>query len=247
MNIRNAFGYHCNLASFYVTTIVLGIGAATFSSCTTQRAILLRNKSIKEWSFYQLEEVKKSTEGKGEQWTIYSRKIKGTNFFEYKIEGDIDASPETCLLAFKQDMLNKSKDLKNKKYPTYEIVSGTPDSLLTYIIHHEPFPFKDTEMSLRYVFYNNVDGSTGVAWHEAWNECQVSPSKKLSRVKSFRGAWQFTSTSDNSCLSSNSIEFDPNGMPQWLFKPMVMRMLKNGLASLREMSAKQAKQAIGSQ
>lgn len=240
MNIRSAFGYRYNLSLFYVTAILLGISAGTFSSCATHRAIRLRNKSIKEWSFYQLEEVEKSTEDKEEQWTIYSRKIEGTNFFEYKIEGDIDATPETCLLAFKQDILNQSKDLKNKKYPTYDIVSKTKDSLLVYIIHHEPFPFKDTEMSIMYVFSKDEDGTTGVKWHEAWDANPIPPSKKLSRVKSFRGSWRFDSNSDNTCQSFNSIKFDPKGMPQWLFKPMVINMLKNGLASLREAALTQA-------
>lgn len=219
-------------------TIILGIASLTFSSCSTHRAIRLRNKSIKEWSAYQLEEVKKSPEGKGEKWTIYSRKIKGTNFSEYKIEGEIDAEPKACVAAFKQDILNQSADLKNKKYPTYEIVSHSKDSLLTYVIHNEPFPLKDTEMSVMYIFFNDEDGSPGVIWHEAWDESQVQPSKKLSRVETFRGSWRFAHASDNSCQASNSVQFDPKGMPLWLVKPMVINFLKNGLEDIREVTSK---------
>lgn len=237
--MRNLIIHPCKPSILWGFTILLGIASLTFSSCSTHRAIRLRNKSIKEWSAYQLEEVKKSPEGKGEKWTIYSRKIKGTNFSEYKIEGDIEASPKACVAAFKQDILNHSADLKNKKYPTYEIASDSKDSLLTYVIHNEPFPLKDTEMSVRYVFSNDKDGSTGVTWHEAWAESQVQPSKKLNRVETFRGSWSFAPTSGNSCRAANSVQFDPKGMPLWLVKPMVMNFLKNGLASIREEASKE--------
>ncbi len=221
-----------------VYTIVLGIASITFSSCSTHRAIRLRNKSIKEWSSYQMEEVKKSPEGKGEKWTIYSRKIKGTNFSEYKIEGDIQAAPKACVAAFKQDILNQSADLKNKKHPTYEIKINSKDSLLTYVIHNEPFPFKDTEMSVMYIFFNDKDGNTGITWHEAWEESQIHPSKKLNRVQIFRGSWSFSSTSNNSCQATNSVQFDPKGMPLWLVKPMVMKFLKNGIENIRKETTK---------
>jgi len=222
----------------WVYTIIFGLASLTFSSCSTHRAIRLRNKSIKEWRAYRLEEVKKSPEGKGEKWTIYSRKIEGTSFSEYRIEGDIEASPKTCAAAFKKDILNQSADLKNKKYPTYEIVSESKDSLLTYVIHNEPFPLKDTEMSVMYIFFNQEGGSTGVTWREAWDESQVQPSKKLNRVETFRGSWSFTPTSSNSCQAVNSVQFDPKGMPLWLIKPMVIKFLKNGLENIREETTK---------
>lgn len=236
--MRNGITHQYKLSVLCVYTIILGIASLTFSSCSTHRAIRLRNKSIKEWSAYQFEEIKKSPDSEGEKWTIYSRKIKGTNFSEFKIEGDIEASPKTCVAAFRQDIQNQAADLKNKKYPTYEIVSESKDSLLTYVIHNEPFPLKDTEMSVRYIFFNDEDGTTGVTWNEAWNESQVQLSKKFNRVETFRGSWSFTPTSSNSCHASNSVQFDPKGIPLWLVKPMVIKFLKNGLESIREAHSK---------
>lgn len=236
--MRNRITHQYKLSVLCVYTIILGIASLTFSSCSTHRAIRLRNKSIKEWSAYQFEEIKKSPDSEGEKWTIYSRKIKGTNFSEFKIEGNIEASPKTCVVIFRQDIQNQAADLKNKKYPTYDIVSESKDSLLTYVIHNEPFPLKDTEMSVRYIFFNDEDGSAGVTWHEAWNESQVQLSKKFSRVKTFRGSWSFTPVSSNSCYASNSVQFDPKGIPLWLVKPMVIKFLKNGLESIREARSK---------
>ncbi len=199
--MRNVESYRQKLSILLVYTAVLGIASLLYSSCSTHRAIRLRNKSIKEWSAYQLEEVKKSSEGEAEKWAIYSRKIKGTNFSEYRIEGNITAAPKTCLAAFKQDIRNQAADLGNEKYPTYEIVSESDDSLLTYIVHHEPFPFKDTEMSIMYVFSKDEAGTTGVTWHEAWDESQIQPSMKLNRVETFRGSWSFAPTDDQQLAS----------------------------------------------
>lgn len=221
-----------------IYTVFLGITCLIFSSCSTQRGIRLRDKSIKEWETYQLEEVKKSPDDETEKWTIYSRKIEGTNFLEYKIEGNIMASPNACVGTFRQDILNQSADLNNKKYPTYEIVRESKDSLLTYVIHNEPFPLKDTEMSVMYIFSNDEDASTGVEWHEAWDESKIQASKKLNRVETFRGLWSFSPTSDNSCQAANSVHFDPKGMPIWLVKPMVTKFLQNGLEYIREETTK---------
>jgi hypothetical protein len=236
--MRDLITYRYQLSIWCVYTIILGIASLTFSSCSTHRAIRLRNKSVKEWSAYRLEEIKKSPDSEDEKWTIYSRKIKGTNFLEFKIEGDIAALPKACLATFRQDILNQAADFKNKKYPTYEIVSESKDSLLTYVIHNEPFPLKDTEMSVRYIFFNDENGSTGVRWHEAWDESQVQLSKKLNRVETFRGSWSFAPTSGNACQAANSVQFDPKGMPLWLVKPMVIKFLKSGLKSIREVHSK---------
>lgn len=216
----------------------IAIVSITFLSCSAHRATRLKNKSMKESSAYELKEVKKSPDSEGEKWTIYSRKIEGTNFYEYKIEGAIAASAEAGIAAFRQDILDQAAMVVNKKYPTYEIVSESQDSHFVYIIHHEPFPLKDTEMSIRYDFFNNEDGTTGVTWHEAWDESQVPPSKKLSRVETFRGSWNFAPTSDNSCQAINSVQFDPKGMPMWLVKPMIMKFLKNGLKDIREATSR---------
>lgn len=232
--MRNAILHRSKLSTLCVYTIILGIASITFSSCSTHRAIRLRNKSIKEWSAFQLEPVKKSED---EKWIIYSRKIKGTSFLEYQIEGDIKASPPECLASFKQDILSEASDLHNKKYPTYEIIHEAKDSLLTYVIHNEPFPLKDTEMSVRYLFYDR-EGETGVSWREAWDRSQVQPTKKLKRVESFRGSWSFVPTSDNSSQATNSVQFDPKGMPLWLVKPMVIKFLQNGLESIRAAASK---------
>ena len=226
------------LSILWICTIAFGVASMTLSSCSTQRATQSRDKSIKEWESFEFQEIKKSSNGELGKWAIYSRKIKGSNFLEYKIEGVIGATAKACIEAFKQEIHNQAGDLENKKYPTYEIVREFGDSLLTYVIHNEPFPLKDTEMSVMYTFFNDEEGSTGVTWHEAWDESQVQPSKKLNRVETFRGSWSFTPTSGNFWHAANSVQFDPKGMPLWLVKPMVIKFLKNGLEDIREATSK---------
>lgn len=225
-------------SKLWIYAIMLGITAVLFSSCSSQRAIRLKNKSIEEWNSYQFKELKKGNVAENEFWTIYSRKIKGTSLLEYKIEGIVKASPLSCLNAFIQDIHNQSTKLDNKKYPTYDVVHECKDSLLTYVIHDEPFPLKNTEMSVRYVFQKNEDGSTGVNWHEGWQESQVETTKKLKRIETFRGQWSFEPSNDNYCKATNSVQFDPKGMPLWLVNPMIFKFFKNGLNDIREISSK---------
>ena len=155
---------------------------------------------------------------------------------EYKIEGDIQLSPEVCLGVFKENIHKLASGTENKKYPTYEISNQSDNSLLTYVVHNEPFFFKNTEMSVRYLFFINEDGSYGVKWNEAWEESQIKPSKKLKRVDTFRGSWSFSPITNNSSKAINNVQFDPKGMPLWLINPMVYKFLKEGLEDIRNTS-----------
>ncbi len=215
----------------------LGVVFLACASCTTNRAIRLKNKSIKEWSAFQWQEEKRSKDTGHARWIIHSRKIKGTPLFEYKIEGAIAASPTACLSAFRQDIMDQSVDPDNKQYPTYAIVRASTDSLLTYLVHHEPFPFKNTEMSSMHVFSDNEDGGTGVVWQEAWDQIQIKPSNKLSRVETFRGSWRFDRAEIRFSWAVNTLQFDPKGMPRWLVRPMVIKLLKTGLEDIRKQAA----------
>lgn len=128
----------------------------------------MKNKNISPNGFYVIP-----------PWIIYTRKLADTNFLEYKIEGEIHASPEACVSSFRQDIHHQADDPSNKKYPTYEIVNESKNSLLTYVIHQESFPFRNTEMSVRYLFSQNTENSTKeVRWEETWEEESVPPPSK---------------------------------------------------------------------
>lgn len=200
-------------------------------SCNSSRNIISSGAKNNQWK------IVKTDKNDTPSWIIYTRKITGTNFLEYKIEGDIKSSPKSCVSSFRQDIHNQADDVDNKKYPTYQIVDESKDSILTYVIHNEPFPLKDTEMSVRYIFYDNP-GSMGVRWTEAWSDSSVQLSKKLNRIETFRGHWNFSPTVSDSCKAINSVSFDPKKMPLWLVEPMVFKFLKKGLEYLRETTTK---------
>jgi len=219
--LKNAIGF-CLLC-------VLSIPA---TGCHSTKRTLAPGEENQGWAMVKVDKNDKPS------WAIYTRKIVGTDFLEYKIEGGIKSSPKVCVAAFKQDLQNQAADPKSKKFPTYQITNESKDCLLTYVIHKEPFPLKDTEMSVRYTFFNDEDGSAGVRWKEAWNECDVQPSKKLNRIETFRGSWKFSPTSNNSCQAATSVQFDPKKMPLWLVEPMVFKFLKGGLEDLGKTTAK---------
>lgn len=216
---RNKWVHLCGYAVFI-----------TLLSCGTTKSIKSSEIRETEWELVKKEKVDHPS------WVIYSRKIVGTSFQEYKIEGDIASPASTCLNSFKQDIYDEANSPNNKKYPKYEIVRESKNSLSTYVIHNEPFPLNDTEMSVRYDFTSESDGSAGVKWKEDWSENTITPSKKLNRVETFRGSWNFTQTSPNSCKAVNILKFDPKKMPKWLVQPMVVKFLKNGLKDIRERS-----------
>ncbi|KGL61716.1 hypothetical protein [Polaribacter sp. Hel1_85] len=209
---------------------ILGFTILFLQSCSSTR-----NSSISEWEKHEWSIVKIDKK-EVPRWKIYKRNLKGTNFLEYKIEGNIKSSPEACLKAFKKDIHKLANGAENKKYPIYEISEESENSLLTYVVHNEPFPFKNTEMSVRYLFYNDDVGNFDVEWNEEWEESQIKPSKKLNRVETFRGAWSFSLITNNSSKAINSVQFDPKGMPLWLINPMVYRFLKEGLENIRTTS-----------
>lgn len=222
MNKKSVSTPGINLILFFILT------SFCYQSCVSPRYRSIKEWEKNEWKIVKVDKNEEPT------WTIYKRKLVGTNFLEYKIEGDIKSSPKACVLTFKQDIHNQANDLKNKKFPTYEIEEESKDSLLTYVVYNEPFPLKDTEMSIRYTFFSDEDGSTGVRWKEAWDECPVQPSKKLNRIETFRGSWHFSSISPNHNKAVNSVQFDLKGMPQWLAQPMVLKFLKEGLEYIRD-------------
>lgn len=211
-------------------TYLFGLTILFLQSCVSAKNISIKESEKLEWRLVKVDKREVPT------WKIYKRNLKGTNFLEYKIEGDIQSSPEACLEAFKKDIHKLANGAENKEYPTYEISEESEDSLLTYVIHNEPFPLRNTEMSVRYLFFSEEDGSFGVKWNEAWEESQIQPSKKLKRVDTFRGSWRFSPTKDNASKALNSVQFDPKGMPLWLINPMVYKFLKEGLEDIRTTS-----------
>ncbi len=215
-----------------ILILIICLGCSV--SCTTERAIRLRNKSIEEWQSHQFQELKRSHVSSKDEWLISSRKLKTGNFIEFKIEGEINTTPELCKNAFIKDIFKQSTKLKNRKYPVYNITKNSKDSLMTYVIHNEAFPFKNTEMSILYTFEKNESKNQIISWREAWDISKIPTNKNLSRVETFRGSWNFIGLPDGSTFAVNTVQFDPKRMPAWLYRPMVISFLKNGLKDIRK-------------
>lgn len=200
-----------------------------------QSCISPRDRSIREWEKYEWK-IAKVDSNDMPSWIIYKRKLIGTTIQEYKIQGNINSNPSACLIAFKRSLHNQTQESMRKKYPTYDITEESRNTILTYVIHDEPFPLKDTEMSVRYLFFSNENGSAGVKWHEAWEDCPIKPTSKLKRIETFRGSWDFTPISNNSCQGLKTVQFDPKGMPRWLWELMVFKFLRDGLYEIKNNS-----------
>lgn len=205
------------------------------SAFILQSCVSHRDASIREWEKHEWHLVKVDINTEP-TWKIFTRKLAGTTFLEYKIEGNINSSTSGCLAAFKQDLYHQAGEAMQKKFPTYDISEESEKAILTYVIHNEPFPFKNTEMRVRYSFYNEEDGGTGVKWREAWEDSPIQAAKKLKRVETFRGSWVFTPIDIDSSQGENTVQFDPKKMPRWLFEPMVFKFLKGGLNKIKEIT-----------
>lgn len=210
---------------------LLAVLLFTTVGCKSTDGLISESQENEGW------EIVKVDKKKVPSWVIYRRKIEGTKELEYKIKGDIYASPSICINEFKQnlyDLSNGEGKESDYEYIQYEIITDTTDSLCVYAIHNEPFPFKDTEMSILYTFHSDTTGNAGVRWREAWMDHPTPESKKLKRIDSFRGAWQFSSTSGKLHEATNSVEFDLGNFPLFLAQPMVFKFLKNGLQDMRK-------------
>ncbi len=64
-----------------------------------QSCVSPRDASIREWEKHEWKTVKVDKNDEP-TWTIYKRKLAGTNFLEYKIEGAIKSSPKACVSVF---------------------------------------------------------------------------------------------------------------------------------------------------
>jgi|GEM_PF-1497998 len=196
-----------------------------------------RNQSIKEWEKQHWKMVKEEKESES-NWTIKRRKISNTELWEYKIEGGIALSPREGAKRFREEIHHLAKGSDPKKYPTYKILDESKDSLLTYLVHHEPFPFKNTEMCVQYVFHKDDHRNITIEWKESWGNSGIEPTKKLKRVDIFRGSVRFSSKTDNKTQFVQTVQFDPKGMPMWLAGPMVEKFLKMELRKFRKDESK---------
>lgn len=209
----------------------IGPMALSIVSCSSSRISNQSDVDQQEWK------VVKSDKSSDPTWVIFRRNEERSNFYEYKIEGLVEASPEKCISLFKQDLYDLSNGIQREgeyKYLTYQIVEESSKTLSVYAIHKEPFPLKNTEMSIKYTFDYEKNGNARVQWHEAWADFPVEPSKKLNRIDAFRGSWTFTPTESDVYKVTNTLQFDLKGAPIWFAQPMVNKFLVKGYKNFKE-------------
>jgi len=188
-----------------------------------------RSRSIREWERYEWKLVQKDKEP-SKAWAISRRQIRKTDFWEYKIEGKLAITPEKGARRFRGEIRSLAKGGNPRKYPRYDVLRESKDSLLTYVVHHEPFPFRDTEMCVAYVFQNSTDNHISLYWRDSWGDCNKGPNKKLKRVEVFRGSLHFSSKEGKKETKMvQTVQFNPKGMPLWLVNRMVIKFLKKEL------------------
>jgi len=139
-----AFGFFC-AGSFVSVT----------SSCSTYHIERAKHRDYKEWAKYQWKEEECLGE-KTCSWVTYSRKIKGSKYKEFKIIGEVNATPENA----NEALVTNGKPPRGKwKFESLE----NDRSKATYVIHA------------------NSEGSIPV-W-EAHSKVEKELSKELERVR----------------------------------------------------------------
>ncbi|WP_165819381.1 START domain-containing protein [Flagellimonas aquimarina] len=213
------------------------------AGCSTHRAIRLRNKSLKEWGAYQWSKDKEHS-AVNKTWTIYSRKVKGSKFKEFKITGKVMASPKKAVMAFQEEIVN------NKSYPyknegSFKILSSSKDSLIVYSVHPMPFPFRDRSICKRVqISSDSESGIKKIQWTEDWVS-NTEDTKGTVHMNRANGFWMFEPGGKSQSIATYVVHAEPGGnIPAWLFNSTIEKGLVKKLKRMEMIIQKMEQAAL---
>ncbi|MET1260698.1 hypothetical protein ABV409_15225 [Flagellimonas sp. DF-77] len=216
--------------------ILAGILALSMGSCATGR-----NQSIAAWERTEWQAI--SNKSKEEGSITLARRQLGKREWEYRISGQIGLTPKQALLGFEEAIHAKAGAPASKEYPIYDLQRKNDSALLVYMTHKESFPFRDTELCVRYTRTKADNANQGLRWETAWPDCTTNTDRRWKRVERFEGAVQFTALDQESSRMTQTIRFDLKGMPLWLAHTMVVTYLKKAYRELRQTVSENQKQS----
>ena len=217
--------------------VILSAGAFGLSACVTDRAIQSRNQDIEAWEAYEWQLERNSAAGEQPAWTVYSRKVEGSAFKEFKVEGVIRVSPAEAVRALREKTENSEAYLDEDE-GFIRVLHQTSDEAWVYSVYRMPFPFRDRAMCERFVFASNAEtGAWTITWQEDW-EIEHPETEGVVRMPVARGSWEFTPRGDNQSRAVYIVHTEPGGsLPAWLVNGSIGKELPRELQQIEEVAA----------
>lgn len=206
-----------------------------FLLLSDQSCVSARDKSVREWEKYEWRMINgKKTNSLG--GIAYSRKVKGSEFKEFKVVGEIEVTPERAVQVLREKNENSEKYL-DEKTGYINVLHSTEDELLTYSVYRLPFPFRDRAMCERFLLFEDKEkGIHKIAWKQEWDHAPM-PEKGVIRMPVARGSWEFVPIGSGRSRATYTVYVDPGGnMPAAMFNRIVAKGLPEELRGIEEIA-----------
>jgi len=205
-----------------------------FSAILILTACSPQHRSIKKWEAFEWELLQSN--GKHLACKIYSRKVKGSKFREYKAVAEINVSPENAVKALREKNENSQKHL-DKGIGHVEILNSSANEIVAYSVYNLPFPFKDRAMCERFTFSENREtGMHRISWKEDWS---VGPKteKACVRMPIARGSWEFTPVGEDKSKAVYIVHTEPGGaIKPWMVNGTIKKGIPDEFKSIEKIS-----------
>ena len=221
-NSRKIIAFSANKALLLFSTISI------LNACSPQ------NRSIKKWE--SLEWQRLASDGEASSHEIYTRKVKGSPFKEFKIKGIVQASPKEAIAALRY-RTEQWQEFYAEDQGFFEIIESSPHELLVYSVFKLPFPFKARSMCERFfIEEDTITGTTKITWHQEWEK--APPEKGIIRMPVAKGSWIFETHGEDESLATYQVYTDPGGrLPGWMYNSTVRKGLPKELEDIGNIAA----------
>lgn len=173
---------------------------------------------------------------------VYTRRVEGIAFKQYRGEVTIDA-PLSTLVAIFND-LEAGPDWVDQCSKMELIEQISPTENITYVYTPAPWPVKDRDAVVQTKITQNPDTLT-VRINQKAVPDKKSPNKKAVRVKRVDGLWTLTPAADGKTHLVYQVLSDPGGgLPAWLVNAVAISQPFNTLDGMRSMAKKEQYQGV---
>jgi hypothetical protein len=168
-------------------------------------------------------------------WKLESRARPGSDFVEYRIVAELDATP---LAAAKAARRLQTEPAHLPKGVQRTILREDADLIVSYSRFGLPGPLADRDVVLRIEAFALPSGAVGLRWKSA-PELGPPPARGVVRMRESTGGWEFTPTDDGKVVAVGLMHGDLGGyIPAFLVNRLAGDSLVKNLGHIREMAAK---------
>lgn len=167
---------------------------------------------------------------------VYTRRVEGIAFKQYKGEITIDAPLSTLVTIFND--LEAGPDWVDQCSKMELVEQISPSENITYVYTPAPWPVKDRDAVVQTKISQDPQTLVVTIKQTAVPD-KKEPNKKAVRVKRVDGTWTLTPTKDGKTALVYQVLSDPGGgLPAWLVNAVAISQPFNTLDGMRKMAGK---------